>query len=368
MKSIILFFIIIILSLFLFLFLKNSLLEFNYEIFNVFFFLFINLLINFLIFSICKQISLKTLIFNLLINNKLNQLLLFFFIITIINSIISFLLSSKFSINIYIQAPIILFYLILYTHSIYIFWFIWNEINNEMVKNFYLLFIFIFLVFLFQLFVIWNITYIEVIMPNNRYTKTYTMLAYCLISLMLLLIYLKKKLIIILKLLGPIFILIYYILENNLDIQLYNGIYIPFISSNIKYYYNIILIFSYILISLKISLDFYNKIYHEIYDLNDNKIKYFWLKNKNFNIFIFILFIVMLSLMILYYFLGDYYVIFNLYNLGLFIDLIAHIIINLIKAFFFILKYIWIIIKFILLLISIIYYDLIIYNWNLYYH
>jgi hypothetical protein len=92
---------------------------------------------------------------------------------------------------------------------------------------------------------------------------------------MLLLIYLKKKLIIILKLLGPIFILIYYILENNLDIQLYNGIYIPFISSNIKYYYNIILIFSYILISLKISLDFYNKIYHEIYDLNDNKIKYF---------------------------------------------------------------------------------------------
>jgi hypothetical protein len=277
------------------------------------------------------------------------------------NLIIWILLSSKFSTNIYIQAPIALFYLIFYTHSIYIFWFIWNEINDEMVKNFYLLFIFISLIFLFQLFIIWNITYIEVILPNVKYTKTYTMLIYCLISLMLLLIYLKNKLITILKLLCPIIILIYFILKYNLDIKLYNLIYVPFVLSNINYYYYIILIFFYILISLKISLVLYDKIYNEIYDLNYLKIKYFWLRNKNVKIFIFILFLVMLNLMILYYFLGDY-INLNLYNLGLFLDIMTNIIISLIKISFFILKYIWIIAKFILSLYLIIYNDLIIYN------
>ena len=65
------------------------------------------------------------------------------------------------------------------------------------------------------------------------------------------------------------------------------------------------------------------------------------MKDKNSEIFIFILYIVMTCLIMIYYLFGDLIILnINLYNFGLFLDIISYIFVNIIHIIILILKYI----------------------------
>jgi len=366
MKSdLLLFSIILLMILFIYIYLKYFIIKDNYKILLIIYIFIFSFIINILIILVINYILYNINILDLLINNKLYQWLLFYIFITILNEIIWFLIPTKLS-YIFLKIFLIFFRIILFSHSVYILWFIWNEINyNDFYMNIYLFFFFILLNILLQLYLVWNITEIDFILPNSRFTKTYRIAITILIIIMLLLIYLKNKLIKLFWLISILFVLIYNILKYNIDIQFYHLIYLPLISLNLNIYYNIIFLFIYIIISIKLSSNIYYNIY--IYNLNYIKLKWLWYKKKDFINYLFILYIIMLNLIIIYYYLGDFIILnINLYNFGVILDMITYFIINLIHLIIFILKYIWIIIKIILDLSFIIYYDLIIYNLKLY--
>ena len=65
------------------------------------------------------------------------------------------------------------------------------------------------------------------------------------------------------------------------------------------------------------------------------------MKDKNSEIFIFILYIVMTCLIMIYQLFGDLIILnINLYNFGLFLDIISYIFVNIIHIIILILKYI----------------------------
>ena len=279
-----------------------------------------------------------------------------------INKIIYFIFLSRL-VNIYLRIPIFLIKLILFTYSFYFLWFIIYEVylyNNYFIINICLFMYFILLNILIQYFLIWNMSDINFILPDIKYTKTYKIYIYILNIFLLWSIYFCNKLIKLIKILLILYILIYNILKYNFDLKLYNIIYVSYILPNIYIFKNLIIIYIYILLSIFLSIKIYNNMYDKILNLNYVKIKWIFMKDKNSEIFIFILYIVMTCLIMIYYLFGDLIILnINLYNFGLFLDIISYIFVNIIHIIILILKYIWIIIKIILNIYFIIYYDLI---------